>query len=172
MTGVAQVGAQGQLNHLTAASLPVISSSAPTWIPGLLWVNTTTNPPVLYRWNGVAWVAAGTGVNYLALLTADPTGLVNISDLTECQDAGYARQLAPFNPATSTSPVTANNSSLIQFGPFTVNMALPVQWMALVSAQAGNNGQLYQTWTLSQQWQVLATQTIDIPTAGLAITLT
>ena len=172
MTGVAQVGAQAQLNLLTATALPVVSSSAPTWIPGLIWVNTTTNPPVLYRWNGVSWVAAGTGVNYLVLLTADPSGLVNISDLTECQDAGYSRQLAPFSAATATNPVTASNSSLIQFGPFTVNMALPVQWMALVSAQAGTNGFLYQTWTLSQQWQVLATQTIDIPIAGLSITLT
>lgn len=170
MTGIAQVGAQSCLNHLTKAAVPVISSTAPTWIPGLQWVNTTTNPPVLYGWNGTTWLPAGVGGDYLALLTADPTGLVNISQLVECLDAGYSRQQCAFNPATATLPSVATNASLVQFGPFTVNMALPVQWVALVSSSSGTTGFLKETWTLSAPQQVLSTQFIDIPAGSLSIT--
>lgn len=170
MTGVAQVGAQAMLNHLTREALPVIANTAPTWIPGMLWVNDSTNPPVLYMWNGTTWVPDSGGPSYLALLTADPTGLTSISQLSECADLGYARQPCAFNAATATSPVTASNSSLVQFGPFTVNMALPVQWAALVSSSSGTSGFLKETWTFSTQEQVLATETIDIAAGTLIIT--
>lgn len=170
MTGVAQVGAQEMLNHLTRAALPVISNTAPTWIPGMSWVNTTTNPPLLYKWNGTTWTQDHGNPIWLALLTADPTGLVNISQLTECTDAGYSRQPCAFSPSTATSPVTSSNSSLIQFGPFTVNMALPVQWAALVDSSSGTSGFLRETWTFSTQEQVLATETVDIAAGQLVIT--
>lgn len=170
MTGIAVEGAQSVLNHLTGAAFPVISSSAPTWIPGMSWVNTTTNPPVLYGWNGVSWSPANTGGQYVALLTSDPSGLTTIAQLSECTDAGYTRQQVPFNPATAAIPSVAANTNLVQYGPFTVNMSLPVQWLALVTTSSGTSGFLKQTWTLSQQWQVLATQTIDIPAGALTIT--
>jgi hypothetical protein len=51
-----------------------------------------------------------------------------------------------------------------------VNMALPVQWIALVTTQSGTNGFLRETWTLSAPEQVLASQTIDIPANALVIT--
>lgn len=171
MTGVAQTGAQTMLNRLCDVANPAIQSTSPTWFPGLQWINTTTNPPVLYVWNGVAWVTqASQGGPYLALCTQDPTGLTSVSQLAECTDAGYARQAVTFSQAVAGTPVTISNSSLVQFGPFTVNMSLPVQWVALVTTQSGTNGFLRQTWTLSQQWQVLATQVLDIPAQGLVIT--
>lgn len=168
MTGIAEIGAQGTLNHLTGVANPVISNTAPTWFPGLMWVNTTSNPPTLNQWNGVAWVAAGSF--YIALLTSDPTGQVNISGLTECLDAGYTRQAVTFAQASATYPSTTSNTNLLQFGPFTVNMSLPVQWLALVTSAAGTNGFLRETWSLSAPQQVLASQTIDIPAGALGIT--
>jgi hypothetical protein len=167
MTGVAQTGAQVQLNSLTRAVLPVVSSSAPTWVPGMFWIDTG-HANAIKAWNGSAWV---TDLNlYLALCTADPSGQVNVSGLTECADSGYSRQAGPFAQATAAYPSVAAGSSLIQFGPFSVNMALPVQWLALVNTPSGTGGFVFQTWTLSQQWQVLATQTIDIPVSSLTIT--
>lgn len=171
MAGVAQIGAQGMLNHLTSVALPVIQGTAPTWFPGLVWFDSTTNPATLKVWTGSSWVTqASQGGPYLALLTQDPSTAVNMTDLVECTDSGYARQTCLFSQATATNPVTITNTSLIQFGPFNVNMSLPVQWVALVTRSSGTTGFLRQTWSLSQQWQVLATQVIDIPAGALTIT--
>lgn len=167
MSGVALTGAQVQLNALTGVSIPVVSTSAPsTPIPGQFWINVASAP--VNQWNGSAWVPATAG--YLALLTADPTGQTTIAGLTECADAGYTRQLASFAPATSVVPSTTTNTSLIVFGPFSVNMTLPAQWLALVSSSSGTNGFLLETWALSAQEQVLQTQTVDIPAGALLIT--
>lgn len=171
MTGVAQTGAQAMLNHLCGVAFPVIQNSAPTWFPGLVWFDSTTNPATAKVWNGVSWVTkASQGGPYVALLTQDPTGITTVSGLSECTDSGYARQTATFSQATGVAPTTITNSNLIQFGPFNVNMSLPVQWVALVSTSSGTNGFLGQTWSISQQWQVLATQVIDIPASSLTIT--
>lgn len=167
MSGVAQTGAQVQLNALTRSVIVVVSGSTPTWQPGMLWVDTG-HANAIKSWNGAAWV---TDLNlYLALCTADPTGQTLISGITECTDAGYARQACPFVNASATYPSVTSNSGLIVFGPFSVNMSLPVQWAALVNTPSGGTGFVFQTWTLSQQWQVLATQTIDIPVGALTIT--
>src|SRR5690349_16725155 len=115
MTGVAQEGAQSMLNHLCGAAPIFIQSTAPTWTPGAAWINTTTNPPVLYAWNGVAWVtAASQGGPYLALLTQDPTGLTAMTQLTECTDSGYSRQAVTFSQAVAGTPVTITNTNLVQ----------------------------------------------------------
>lgn len=167
MTGVAQVGAQISLNCLTRSVPPVVSSSAPTWVPGLYWIDTGHSNAVK-AWNGNAWV---TDLNlYLALCTSDPSGSVTMATVAECTDGGYARIAAPFIQATAAYPSVTSNSSLIVFGPFSVNMSLPVQWAALCSAVTGTFANVHETWTLSQQWQVLATQTIDIPVSELTIT--
>ena len=167
MTGVAQTGAQLQLNALTGAAVPVVSGSAPTWIPGLYWIDTSSGNAIK-TWNGSTW-SATTSV-YLALLTADPTGLTTIASLTECADAGYVRQAVTFNSATSAVPSVSSNSSLIQFGPFSVNMTLGAQWLALVTSSTGTTGFLLETWTLSTPQQVLSTQSIDIAAGALNIT--
>ena len=169
MTGIAQVGAQKSLNVLVDAAIPVVSTSAPSWIPGLIWINNNFSPPTVNQWNGSSWVIASAGPR-LALLTADPTGQSTISGLSECADSGYSRVQVIFNAATSAYPSVVSNSSLLSFGPFTVNMSLPVQWLALVSSTSGTSGFLLNTWTLSAPQQVSATQSINIAAGALAIT--
>lgn len=167
MTGLAQTGAQTQLNALTKASLPVVAASAPTWVPGLYWINTSSGNSV-NEWNGAAWVVAQ-ATGFLALLTADPTGQTTISGLQEVTTSGYARQPVTFNPATTAYPSQATNSGLIVFGPFTANMTIATQWLALVTVLTGNVGFLLNTWTLQSPQQVLATQSIDVAAGSLIL---
>lgn len=95
------LGAQSQVNHISGIVPPYIGPTAPTWQPGLYWINTTSGA-VLEYWNGSAWIA-GTEPLYMALLTGDPSvsgpngGYAqNISDLIEDQTSGYARQSVTF----------------------------------------------------------------------------
>jgi hypothetical protein len=110
------------------------------------------------------------GGPYLALLTADPTGSTTITQLAECTDSGYSRQAVDWNPAAAGTPVSIQNSALITFGPFSVNMTLPCQWLALISVPTGTTGLLLETFTLSSPQQVLATQSITLAPAALTIT--
>lgn len=167
MTGIAQSGAQIQLNALTSYSLPIVASSAPAGFTGGTWINTSSGNSI-NSWNGSAWVAAV--LPYLALCTADPTGNTTIAQLAECTDSGYTRVQTTFGAATATTPVVSSNSNLLVFGPFTVNMSLPVQWLALVSVASGTSGLLLNSWTISTPQQVSATQTIDIAVGALEIT--
>lgn len=166
MTGITQAGAQTQLNALTGFTVPVVAASAPTGVIGLYWINTSSGNSV-NEWNGTSWVAAGNP--YLALLTADPTGVSTIAGLTECTDSGYSRVQVSFSAATAAYPSVASNTALITIGPFTVNMSLPSQWFALVSASSGTTGLLLNTWTFSPPQQVKATQTINIAAGALQI---
>jgi hypothetical protein len=167
MTGIGQSGAQVQLNALTNVSIPVVQGTAPTGVNGGWWINSSSSYTV-NMWNGSAWIAAAN--NYLALLTADPTGQTTIAGLSECGDSGYARVQVAFTAATAASPSIAANSSLLTFGPFSVNMSLPVQWLALVTPASGTTGLLLDTWTISSPQQVSATQTINIAASALQIT--
>lgn len=167
MTGIAQAGAQIQLNAITGVNIPVVAASAPAGVIGGYWINTSSGNAVM-AWNGAAWVSAT--LPYLALLTADPTGLTTIAQLTECTDAGYSRIQSPFGVATATLPAVSSNSGVITFGPFSVNMSLPVQWLALVSVASGTTGLLIDTYTISQPYQVSATQTINIAAGSLQST--
>ena len=168
MTGIAQQGAMKQLNALTNVAVPIVQTSTPvSGVLGQYWINAS-GASVVSIWNGASWVTPVVNP-YLALLTADPTGLTTIAALNECTDAGYARQQVTFSGATATSPVTISNSGLIQFG-FSANMALPVQWAALVSVSSGTTGTLLNTWTLQSPQQVLATQSISIAANALIIT--
>lgn len=167
MTGMAQAGAQIQLNALTGYSIPVVASSAPTGFTGGFWINSSSGYSV-NSWSGSSWVTAS--LPYLALLTADPTGATTIAGLSECTDSGYSRVQVAFGAASAAYPSTASNSSLLTFGPFSVNMTLPVQWLALVTVSSGTAGLLTNTWTISSPQQVEATQTINIAAAALQIT--
>src|SRR5258708_5486401 len=95
-------GAQALANHIGGIVPPFIGASAPAWVPGLSWINTTSGA-VLMAWNTSAWVAATTMGLYIALLTGDPSqsgpggGYArSISDLVEDTTAGYARQAVTF----------------------------------------------------------------------------
>lgn len=166
MTGIAQTGAQLNLNSLTGAAVPVAQSSAPTWIPGLYWYDTVNT--LMKEWNGSSWVAVTS--NYLALLTSDPTGQTTIAGLTEVTTSGYSRIPVTFSAATAATPSVALNSSLLTFGPMSANMTLAAQWLAMVTVSSGTVGFLLNTWTLSTPQQVSATQTINIAAGALQIT--
>lgn len=95
------LGAQSLVNTVAGIVPPHIGTTAPTWQPGLYWVNTTSGS-VLEYWNGAAWVA-GTEPLYIALLTGDPSVsgpnggyALQISDLIEDTTSGYARQSVTF----------------------------------------------------------------------------
>jgi hypothetical protein len=168
MTGVAQQGSMFQLNSVTGVAAPLVQTSTPaTGVLGQYWVNAS-DASIVQTWNGTTWVAVGGP--YVALLTADPTGSTTISQLGECTDGGYSRQAVDWNSATSGTPVSIENSELITFGPFSVNMALPCQWLALVSIPSGTTGLLLETFTLSSPQQVLATQSITLAPQALTIT--
>ncbi len=168
MTGIAQTGAQFSLNRLTKAAVPVAQASAPTWVPGLYWYDTV-NAVMKESNDGSTWTAVAANL-YLALLTADPSSATTIAGLTEDATAGYARIAVSFSAATATLPAVSSNSSLLAFGPYTANQALPCQWLALVTVSTGTTGWLLNTWTLSTPQQVSATQTIDIAAGILQIT--
>lgn len=96
------LGAQAAVNHIGGIVPPVIASSAPTWVPGLDWIDTASGT-VLMAWNSAAWVAASTMGKYIALLTGNPATsgpgggyAMSVSDLIEDTTAGYARQSVTF----------------------------------------------------------------------------
>ena len=167
MTGIAQQGAQYQLNSLTGVAAPIVNTSTPgSGVLGQYWVNASSASAVS-QWNGAAWVTSA--LPYLALLTADPTGLTTIASLSECADAGYSRQQVTYAAATATVPVTITNTNIITFS-FSANMSQPVQWLALVSPSTGTTGLLLVTWTISAPQQVLATQSINFAASTLTFT--
>ena len=154
---------------------PTIQTSAPTWIPGMDWVNTTSGA-VLETWNGAAWVV-GQATRYVALLTASPftSGpgggyAQSISDLVEVTTTGYARQVCAFANATAAYPAVSANSGILTFGPMTAGMVLAAQWAALLThASTGNTGLLLYSWQLDTPEQVAVSQSIQIPVSALSL---
>lgn len=167
MTGISQAGAQTQLNALTGYSAPIVASSAPAGFIGGYWINTSSGNSI-NEWTGTTWVTSV--LPYLALLTADPSGLTTIAALAECTDSGYSRIAVTFGPASAAYPSVATNTGLLTFGPFSVNMSLPVQWIAMVSVASGTAGLLLNSWSISAPQQVQSTQTINIAASALQIT--
>ena len=164
MTGIAQTGAQEILNSFTKAVVPVIGGSAPTWEPGLYWVDSG----VLKEWNGSAWAAITTDL-YLALCTADPSGLTTIGALTEVTTSGYSRVATTWGYSSATVPSTISNSDTIIFGPMSADMLLAAQWVALVTVASGTTGLLKYTWVLDEPEQVETSQSIAIAVGTLTI---
>lgn len=157
-----------QLNAVTGVAAPVVQTTTPTsGVLGQYWINAS-NASVVSQWNGTSWVTAA--LPYLALLSADPTGNTEISELAECSDSGYSRVQVSFDPATAAVPVSISNADVVTFGPFSVNMSLPCQWLALVSVPTGTSGTLLETFTINAPQQVLATQTINLAPDALTIT--
>lgn len=175
MPQLAQVGDQGLVNDLAGLTVPAVQAGAPTWFPGLYWVNTNNNS--VNQWNGSAWVTVPTpGTRYLCLLTADPVfgQAINIGDpgFVELTTSGYARQPAVFSQASAAYPSVSSNTALITFGPMTASMLVPIQWVAMVtSGPAGGTttGQFLASWNLSTPVQVNASQSIQIGVGQLVL---
>lgn len=159
---IAEFGAAHLANALTGAAIPVVQGTAPTWFPGLYWVDTSSGNAVK-TWNGSAWVT-GAGSRFLALLSADPVtaNAVNISDLTEITTAGYARQSVTFAHASTAYPSAAANSGLITFGPMSAGMTQAVQWIAMVTVASGTTGYFLESWLMPTALQVNASEVIQI----------
>jgi hypothetical protein len=170
----AQYGSMALANQLCGSATPVISSTAPAWIPGMVWINTTSTPTLNY-WNGTEWVA-GSPALYLALLISDPTSsgasgvqAVNISDLGEDPTTGYARQAITFGLASASLPARATNTSIATFGPYDADQQTLVQWAALVTAESGTAGILRDLWTLDTPQQVASGGSIVFPPGTLSV---
>jgi hypothetical protein len=179
MTQIAAVAAEAALNVLSGQFALSVGSSAPTYVPGLYWWNTS-GTPALYGWNGSAWISLAN--RYLALLYANPATsgpgggpAVLMSDLVECTDTGYARQPVTFTPASpisgSSVPVQAANTASITFGPFGIDMTGTAGWVALVTAATGTGGLYLYEWDVpsNQTQRVLASQSISLPAGTLTL---
>src|ERR1039457_4559328 len=116
--GIAQVGAQANLNYLAGNVATIRQATAPTWVPGLCWVpSVIVGRPAAHvprTGSSYAWVA-DTGARYLALLSADPGEAPTIAALTEIPAPGYARQLVTFANATAADPSIIQNTAPIVF---------------------------------------------------------
>jgi hypothetical protein len=171
---VSQVGAQMLANRIAGNVPTAVQNTAPTWVPGLEWVDTSSTP-TLKSWNGSAWVV-GAQARYVALLTASPFtsgpsgGYAQaISDLVEVTTAGYSRQLATWANAGAAYPSPVSNNAVLTFGPMTAAMTLAAQWAALVTASSGTAGLLLYFWQLDTPQQVSVSQSIQIPIGSLVM---
>lgn len=121
--------------------------------------------------NAIVGTAVSGVTTYLALLTADPSGLSTIASLSEVTTSGYARVAMTWSAPSASIPSVISNTNLVAFGPMTANMALPAQWLALVTSASGTSGELKYTWSMDSPEQVLATQTVNIAAGALTINL-
>lgn len=121
--------------------------------------------------NAIVGTAVSGVTTYLALLTADPSGLSTIAALSEVTTSGYARVAMTWSAPSASIPSVISNTNLVAFGPMTANMALPAQWLALVTSASGTSGELKYTWSMDNPEQVLATQTVNIAAGALTINL-
>lgn len=123
------IGAQSLVNTIGGIVPPHLGTTAPTWQPGLYWINTSSGA-VLEYWNGTAWVA-GTEPLYIALLTGDPSvsgpngGYAHsISDLIEDTTSGYARQAVTFiAPVPYLSASTYTSGTLVTYQTYVYQCA-------------------------------------------------
>lgn len=173
---IAPLAADATLNLLAGSFSLAVQSTAPTYVPGLYWVDSG-HSNALNMYNGTTWVNVVS--RYLALLTANPATsgpgggpAVLVSDLAECSDSGYARIPVAMTTASGTAtPAVSSNTGLLTWGPFNVDMAAAVSWLALVTVQSGNTGLLVYTWSVptNMTQQVDASEFIQCPTGGLVM---
>ena len=169
---IALQAAQLSLNFLAGSLNFTVSSTPPTFVPGLVWINSgQSNTP--YFWNGTTWVNGKT--RYLTLLTADPntsgaggTRATKVSDLVEVTTPGFARSAVTMGLSSNNLPCVTTNTGMINFGPVTADMAVPAKWAALVTVQSGSAGILCYTWDGFNE-QVSASQVIEVPVNGLIL---
>lgn len=159
-----QFGNQQGLNNLVGDAIPVVGGSAPTPKPGLWWIDSG----VVKRHNGTTWVADN-GNRYLMLLVAEPEDGDELVNLAEVTTAGYSRQLVPWGTATNATPSVMATDALITFGPMSVDMALPAVAVALTDVSSGTTGKFLFWWSLPEEQQVDASQSIQVASGQLTI---
>lgn len=184
MTSISLPAAEAALSVLTGNFNLVVSSSAPTYTAGMWWWNDATDPGALYAYSGDTTVGIQGWVNlstrYVALLYGDPdtsaaggTPATQISDLVECTDTGYARQVATFGPPAPVStglPVQSANLTDITFS-FPTGMTGYASWVGLVTAPSGTDGMYLQNWTVPADYtqNVGAGESITYPAGAIVL---
>lgn len=186
MTSIALNAAEAALNVLAGGFNLVIAANPPTYTAGMWWWNNSTSPGALYAYTGDTSLGTNGWVDiskrYIALLYADPstsgsggTPAVSISDLSECTDTGYSRQLVTFTsaapPANTTGlPVQVANTADISFS-FPQGMSGYASWVALVTASSGDAGLLLQTWDVptGMTQNVGAGQSLTYPAGSIVL---
>jgi hypothetical protein len=165
VTQVLEVGSELCLNAIAGNTVPVVAGSAPTWVPGLYWIDSGSAYAVK-TWNGTSWVAAGS--EYLALATSDPTHATDMTGIIEVLTSGYTRQAVTWTAASAAYPSVLSNSATITWGPMTADMLLPADWVVLVTTASGATGFPLYAWQISPQ-QVSTSQNIQIATGALTL---
>lgn len=166
---LSRTGARAAMNNALGKVLPVVNGVAPTWKPGMWWIDTGAGNAIK-RWNGSSWVV-DSGVRYLALLFSAPAEDVTIAAMNEITTTGYARVAATLDFATDADPTVVLNTNLITFGPMSVDMTVPATHAALVDVSSGTSGQVLYTWELDLAQQVNASQTIQVAIGQLSAAL-
>lgn len=106
---------------------------------------------------------------YLALLTANIADDAAMTALPEVTTAGYARQQAVWTAATNARPSVASNSTVITYGPFTADVAVPITHAALVTVSTGTGGKVLYKFTLDSPQQPVSGQALQIAIGKLSI---
>jgi hypothetical protein len=149
---VSQNGAMSLANHLGGVGGVVIQTTMPTFVPGLIWINDSTSPPVQMVWNSETWVD-GPEQHFVALLTGDPSQAgqgggyaETVADIAAVEDTtpGYTRQPVTFAPvpapySSSTAYVVGNQ---VSFEGFVYTNAVASTNVAPTGAESSNS-----TWT-------------------------
>jgi hypothetical protein len=150
---VSQIGAIALANKLGGIGGVVIQSSMPTFVPGLVWINDSTSPPVQMVWNSETWVD-GPEELFVALLTGDPSvagqdgGYAEtVADIVPIEDntAGYARQPVTF----ANVPALYNGSDPyvigdeVMFQGFVYTNAISGTGVAPTGAESSNDNWTY-----------------------------
>lgn len=170
---IAQVGAQAAANYLAGNVAPYVGGSAPTWIPGLVWINSSDSyAEYSYNQSTSAWSkTVAPSARYIALLTYDPVvgGAVLVSDLVELSIGGYARQSVDFGNAPAAYPGVVSNTNVLTFGPISTTMTTAVQWAALVTSPSGVTGDFLMSWAFNEPTMVNASQNMQVGIGQLVI---
>jgi hypothetical protein len=149
---VSQIGAIALANKLGGIGGVVIQTTMPTFVPGLIWINDSTSPPVQMVWNSETWVD-GPETLFVALLTGDPSvagqagGFAEtVADITAIEDTtpGYARQPVTFAnvPALYNSATPYAVGSQVMFQGFVYTNATASTNVAPTGQESSNS-----TWT-------------------------
>jgi hypothetical protein len=109
---------------------------------------------------------------YLVLLTAAPTDATTMATMTELTTPGtngYDREICAWDAATG-DPSSADNTSLITFGPFTADLG-NVTHLGLVSAATGTAGDFVMYWTADVAKDPANGDSITVAAGALVMTL-
>jgi hypothetical protein len=163
---VLTAGSRLCLSKISGNDIPVVQTTPPTWRPGLYWVDSSTNPPVVKDYNGTSWSAATQPNRFLALAISDPTDATDMTMVIEVQTAGYARQPVAWSAPTSVYPAEQVNTGVITWGPFTADMLEAAVWVVEVTSASGTTGFALYAWQIDPE-QVDTSQNIQVAAGDL-----